>query len=150
MNKLVKIVLVIFCLIGIYVFLMSISPKKYRVENKNPPVLNVIKLKEPTASGQPTVMDMAKEVVVEFDGKSFSPETVSLKAGGRLTINNKSNVNMWPASNDHPTHKLYPEFDSLKPILPGESYTLILSKAGTWGYHDHLQPTIKGQIVIYP
>lgn len=55
---------------------------------------------------------------------------------------------MWVASDPHPQHSDLPEFDSLKAIPQGESYLYTFTQKGTWGYHDHLNPSALGTIVV--
>jgi plastocyanin len=95
--------------------------------------------------------DMGPDVLVvqvNFDGTSFSPNTVNIKAGDIVVFKNNSQQDFWPASNPHPIHTDYPEFDAKKNIPPGGKYQFQFEKVGTWGYHDHLNPSITGTIVV--
>lgn len=86
--------------------------------------------------------------VVEFTDDGFEPSTLTVKAGDTVKFENKSSDDFWPASNDHPTHLLYPGFDAKKPILSGDSYSFTFTKTGTWGYHNHLEPDVQGTIIV--
>lgn len=79
---------------------------------------------------------------------SYSPNEVTLKVGEAITFTNKSSANRWPASNIHPTHELYPEFDPKRELKPGESWTFTFQNKGKWRMHDHLAPYIKGTISV--
>ena len=85
---------------------------------------------------------------IDFDGKSFSPATVSIKLGDIVIFRNKSQQNFWPASSAHPTHSEYPEFDAKAAIAPGKSFDFKFTKLGTWKFHDHLSPSSTGSIVV--
>jgi plastocyanin len=86
--------------------------------------------------------------VVEITDDGFEPSTLTVSSGDTVTFENKSSDDAWPASNVHPTHQLYPGFDAKKPLLSGESYSFTFTKAGSWGYHNHLEPDEQGTIVV--
>lgn len=87
-------------------------------------------------------------VEVVYDGSGFNPTALDIKQGDIVIFKNNSNVDFWPASDNHPTHTLYPEFDAKKPIGPGGSYQFTFNKVGSWGYHDHLNPAAKGVVHV--
>ena len=87
-------------------------------------------------------------VEVDFDGSGFTPATVSIKAGDYVFFKNKSGVDFWPASDPHPTHTDYPGFDAGHPIAPGGEYKFQFNKVGSWGYHNHLQPSEHGIVKV--
>lgn len=79
---------------------------------------------------------------------SFSPQTITINQGDTVVFENVDAQDRWPASNIHPTHEIYPEFDPKKPIPANTSWQFTFNKAGTWKYHDHLLPTISGTVVV--
>ncbi len=85
---------------------------------------------------------------VRMGADGFSPETLTVEAGETVTFENTGDDDRWPASNVHPTHELYPEFDARKAVLPDESYSFTFERPGRWGYHDHLNPDLQGTIVV--
>lgn len=85
---------------------------------------------------------------VDFDGTAFTPKTTTIKNGDIVVFKNNSDTAFWPASNNHPTHTLYPEFDPKKAIPAGEKFEFKFIKTGTWGFHDHLSPSITGTIIV--
>jgi plastocyanin len=97
-----------------------------------------------------------RTVTVAFTGSGFSPATATINKGDTVIFKNESNTQVWPASNNHPTHLLYPTrggcvgstFDACRGIPPGESWSFKFDYAGTWGYHDHMNPNNKGTIVV--
>lgn len=90
--------------------------------------------------------EVVAEIVMGQDG--YEPNTVTLKAGQALRFVNKSSGNRWPASNIHPTHELYPEFDPKKELKPGETWTFTFHNKGTWRMHDHLFSYMKGIVTV--
>ncbi|MDP3726055.1 MAG: hypothetical protein Q8R36_02565, partial [bacterium] len=58
----------------------------------------------------------------------------------------------------HPTHALYSEqseedcigssFDACEEIPPGSSWVFIFNETGSWGYHNHLEASHRGTIVV--
>jgi len=47
----------------------------------------------------------------------------------------------------HPTHLEYPPLN-LGVIKPGESKSLTFPEAGTYKYHDHLNPSLFGSVTV--
>lgn len=99
-----------------------------------------------TQKPAPTNGKVVATIVMNDDG--YSPNEVTLKTGEAITFVNKSGSNRWPASNIHPTHDLYPEFDPKRELKPGESWTFTFKNKGKWRMHDHLAPYIKGTISV--
>lgn len=89
---------------------------------------------------------LVSEVV--YDGTKFAPASLSIKAGDVVVFKNSSQVDFWPASNPHPAHTDYPEFDAKKPVPPGGTFQFKFLKPGTWGYHNHLQPAATGVVKV--
>lgn len=85
---------------------------------------------------------------IEITKDSFKPQEVSVEQNSLVQFKNADTAYHWPASNFHPTHKLYPEFDPLKGLRPGETWQFIPKKAGIWKYHDHLFPHIRGTLIV--
>ncbi len=101
----------------------------------------------------------SNNVTVTYDGANFSPSTVSIPVGGSVTW--VAQGQMWVASNAHPVHTGYDGTDRtthcatgytgaapLDQCAPGTSYTFTFGKAGTWDYHNHLNPSAMGSVVV--
>ncbi len=99
----------------------------------------------PSSISTPEVTNTATVLMKE---DRFEPENLTVKKGTTVTFKNEDKVARWPASNIHPTHTIYPEFDPLKPIEPGQQWSFKFDKVGTWKDHDHLIPSIRGIITI--
>ncbi len=86
------------------------------------------------------------EVVLTEDG--YKPEKITIKKGDTVTFTTKRNQFHWPASNLHPIHDIYPEFDPKEPVSSDKSWSFRFDKVGTWKFHDHLSPYYTGTIIV--
>lgn len=87
--------------------------------------------------------------VVIYTDSGFSPGTLTIKQGQTVTFENQSSSGMSVASNPHPTHTDYPEFDQYKSSQRGQqTYTFTFEKVGRWGFHNHLNPSSGGTIIV--
>ena len=90
-------------------------------------------------------------VTVSYTDDGFSPETVTVASGKTITWKNDSSRTVQVGSNTHPTHTINQEITGDEftiALAPGESKTVTVTKAGSWGYHDHLKPSIVGTVVV--
>ena len=87
-------------------------------------------------------------VVVHMTDEGFEPGKVKVDAGEAIVFENVDDEGHWPASNDHPTHEIYPALDPKKPIQPGTSWSVTLDRPGEWGYHDHMNPYMTGEVIV--
>ena len=55
---------------------------------------------------------------------------------------------MWVASAVHPTHQLLPGFDRAQKRVSGGTYDYAFVKVGTWKYHNHVNPSDTGAVVV--
>lgn len=78
----------------------------------------------------------------------FQPDTITIKKGDTVLFNSTAKNFYWPASDIHPTHGIYPEFDPKRPIAPDETWSFKFDRVGTWRFHDHLQANITGAITV--
>lgn len=86
-------------------------------------------------------------VAVSITSSGSSPSTVTVKAGTVVTWTNSSGGDIRVASDPHPTHTDLPGLDS-STLANGDSYSFTFTKVGIWGYHDHLDPTVKGSVTV--
>ncbi|MBI2051505.1 cupredoxin domain-containing protein [Candidatus Roizmanbacteria bacterium] len=95
-----------------------------------------------------TSSNAVQSAVVTITDRGFSPKSLTVKRGAKVSFKNAAEDARWPASNIHPTHRIYPEFDPKKPVNPGETWSFVFQKAGIWRYHDHLFPSQAGTITV--
>jgi len=91
-----------------------------------------------------------RQYEVTLTPSGFEPQELTIRSGDTVIFRNTTDRAFWPASNFHPSHKLYPEFDPQKPIAAGGSWGFHFSEAGVWRYHDHLNSRHTAVIVVQP
>lgn len=103
-----------------------------------------------------------KTVTVTYTQNGFSPSPVNVRVGDTVRFVNDSGRSFWPASAFHPTHTAYPGsnitkcgtgeesriFDACKALASGESYSFAFTEIGTWNYHDHMNASRFGSVVV--
>lgn len=97
----------------------------------------------------PTTPPAMTEHTVTYTDSGFSPSTITINAGESITFINNSSDQMSVASNPHPAHTIYPEFDQYKTSQQGAlEFTFAFTKVGTWKYHNHLNPGDGGTVIV--
>lgn len=97
----------------------------------------------------PTTIGTGNTVNVVITDSGFVPEVVDIAVGDTVAwTNNRTSVNVWPASDDHPTHTKLPGFDALRGIDKGQTYQFTFAQPGEWRYHDHLHPAVEGTVRV--
>ena len=86
--------------------------------------------------------------VIKMTQNGFEPQSVTVDQNQTIIFLNEDSKDRWPASNNHPVHDIYPEFDPKKPISPGGSWPFKPKKAGEWKFHDHLNPHMRGTLIV--
>ncbi|MEM7253519.1 MAG: cupredoxin domain-containing protein [Pseudomonadota bacterium] len=89
-----------------------------------------------------------ESIDIVYVGGTFSPPQVELERGAEVVFSNSSDRPVWPASNIHPTHDIYPEFDPKAPIPPGGEWRFVPDRSGAWRFHNHLAADEGGMIVV--
>lgn len=88
------------------------------------------------------------EAVVEMTEDGFVPEHITVKKGTKVRFVNKDKYAHWPASDLHPSHTIYPEFDPKKPIKAEDQWSFTFERVGDWAMHDHIAPYMTGIITV--
>lgn len=100
-------------------------------------------------------------VTITYTNAGFTPATVTVRAGTRVTFVNQSTENMLVASAPHPTHQGYDgttmtqhcaagytgpaPFDQCS---AGSTFSFIFTKVGTWPYHNHASAGNRGTVIV--
>ncbi len=100
---------------------------------------------ESTSSG--TSGAMMAETAVTVSATGFSPQNVTIKAGGSVTWMNSDSANHQVNSDPHPTHTAYSPLN-IGLLKPGDKKSLTFPTPGTYKYHDHLNPSSTGTITV--
>ncbi len=88
------------------------------------------------------------EAIIIMKEDDYYPSEITVKTGTKVIFKNESEYGTWPASDLHPSHGIYSEFDSKGVVKPGDSWSFQFDKPGTWGMHDHLAPYIVGKVTV--
>jgi len=89
-----------------------------------------------------------REHVIELRQDGFYPEKITIRQGDTIRFTTTLGQPFWPASNIHPTHTIYPEFDPKESILPKDSWSFEFTEPGLWKYHDHIHANYTGKITV--
>lgn len=112
--------------------------------------------------GEGRVDEMMVEHTVVYSEAGYAPKELTIKKGERVTFRNESSKETWPASAMHPSHAAYPGssigkcgtaeedtiFDACRGLKQGEEWSFIFDQVGTWGYHDHMNSSMYGKIMV--
>lgn len=96
---------------------------------------------------------------ITYNGTSYSPSEVTIKKGGTVHWTNTSNEGMWVASAQHPSHTVYsgttrqehcPDTSgtAFDQCVSGNSFSFTFEKVGTWSFHNHLNASAWGKVVV--
>lgn len=92
---------------------------------------------------------MNKDInVVTVTQSGFSPKSVTIKAGDTVTWMNSDSASHTVSSDPHPTHTLFPVLNKVGLINAGDKKSLQFTTAGTFTYHDHLNPSSTGSVTV--
>ena len=93
-------------------------------------------------------MPLGEAVYVTRTGEGYVPREITINKGDVVIWQNESGQFHWPASDIHPTHSIYSDFDPRRPVADDEEWSFQFLKAGTWKYHDHLRANLTGMITV--
>lgn len=105
-------------------------------------VVSVIARKQP-----PTGPDKVSLLTVTIEQNRFFPTSLTVKQGDTVTFTSNDSTSHQLASDPHPAHTGYSPLNA-GIIATGSSITVRFTKKGSFGYHDHLNPSITGKIVV--
>lgn len=88
------------------------------------------------------------ELTIVYNNEGFSPRELKIKKGQTVKFINQSDRKMWVASDNHPAHEIYPEFDQKEITERGATYEFKFEKSGNWGYHNHTFSNHIGIIIV--
>ena len=83
-----------------------------------------------------------------MDETGFTPATVRVAPVSTVNFVTTGQGSHWPALAVHPTHQMLAGFDAFKPLATGETYSYTFAQAGTWAFHDHLNPSLIGSVIV--
>ena len=89
----------------------------------------------------------AKTWTIEITSNGFNPSSMIIDGGDTITFKNFDTKSHDIESNPHPIHNQNLEMN-LGIISPGQEKSVTLNGQGSYGYHDHLDSTKTGQIIV--
>jgi amicyanin len=109
----------------------------------NTPVTNTPKAPVQTTPKTPTIpkIPATSNVSVSINNFAFSPSTISVKVGSKVTWTNNDSVSHTVTS-DSGTSINSPT------LSPGQSYSVTFANAGSMSYHCTIHPSMHGTIVV--
>ena len=102
---------------------------------------------ESTESDTGDSMTTGEESSITLTEDGFSPREITIKAGDKVVWVNNSGARATVDSSVHPTHRDYPKLN-LGIFEDGEEHSLVFDEAGTYNYHDHLNASKFGTVVV--
>lgn len=138
-KNLMLLVLAIVVLVGGY---FGFNALRKAPEVTTPPVVSE---SSPTSSTATDAAEVSNMVTIDQTG--FSPSEIKVKVGDTVSWINSDTKMHNVSSSPHPTHTDYPPLN-LGNVSPGAKVSLMFDKAGTYKYHDHLNPTLLGTVTV--
>jgi hypothetical protein len=113
----------------------------------------------PPPQTTPSAPTLPYSATIIYDGGRFIPDEVTIVEGGTVRfINNSEYVKMWIASNNHPTHTIYPiktdsdckgsSFDQCASVGLSGSWSFKFDRFGDWGFHNHERGKDTGKVHV--
>jgi|SRR5664279_5349880 len=84
---------------------------------------------------------------ITYSDSGFSPSTTTVKSGDTVAIKNTSSNDMQLDSNPHPIHTDDTDLN-VGPVSAGQTKTFTVTKTGTFGFHNHLNPGDTATIIV--
>jgi len=111
-------------------------------------LLNIRTNNTVTSNTSKTAGAIPKIAVVDITKSGFVPSTLSISVDTRVIWVNEDVAPHLPAADPYPTHSQLPSLVAPRALGQKETYSFLFTKAGTVQYHDDLNPTLTGTIVI--
>lgn len=99
------------------------------------------------ATSTPSAVPAQEQNMIELTTSGFSPSSLTIKAGDKVTWINKSGTDAIVNSSPHPQHTDYPPLN-LGTFPDGGTLSLTFDKPGTYKYHNHLNTRQFGTIIV--
>ena len=99
-----------------------------------------VKIESPQVAG-----DVVEVVLTE---SGYEPREITIPVGTTVRFSTTVNRPFWPASNLHPSHEIYSEFDPREPIPSDGSWSFTFNRVGVWNMHDHIRSYFTGSITV--
>lgn len=144
-TTLVTIVIAVLLLAAVAAIALNAPAKKTGTANSNNTQTTESETSEASETPEATTSEPTATIVYTDDG--FEPEEVTIKAGDTVRIENKSSLSLSFNSDDHPSHTDISELN-VNDVPEGGSRDFVVTKAGTWGFHNHDNASHEGKIIV--
>lgn len=91
---------------------------------------------------------LQSQTVVTLTESGFYPSELEITEGDTIRFVSKTGYDFWPASDSHPGHTDYPDFDPRQPVPADQEWQHTFSEAGVYNYHDHINPLFEGVVLV--
>ena len=108
--------------------------------------------KSPTTSTAKTAVtntnaDVKVVATINYTNNGFSPSLTTVKSGDVVAVTNSSSSDLQMQSDPHPTHTDDTDLN-VGLVSAGGTKNFTATKIGTFGFHNHLNPSDTAKIVI--
>ncbi len=135
-KKFVVVTILVLIIVGVIVAGVFVRMKS---DNK--------KTAEPASTTSPSETREVAKVSITPGG--FLPATIKVKVGTQVNWTNDDSANHQIAADPFKTHEMLPELYDEEPIGPNDSFGFTFEKAGTYTYHDELNPgKFSGTVIV--
>jgi len=84
---------------------------------------------------------------ITYSNDGFSPAQTTVSSGDTVAIKNTSSSTMNLDSDPHPVHTDDSDLN-VGAVDAGQTKTFVVTKKGSFGFHNHLDPSQRGNITI--
>lgn len=139
-----------FIIVGVVALLLAVVVFALNAPTKAPASTST-DTPQQTQTTTPTTNPGAEEqeaaATIVYMDSGFEPSTITVKSGDTVRIENKSSMPLSFNSDDHPSHTKQSELN-IGDVPKGGSREFVVTKVGTWGYHNHENSTDTGTIKV--
>lgn len=95
------------------------------------------------------VMTGKNEITINMENIKFSPSTMVISRGTKVTWKNMDDVVHFVNTDAHPSHNVLLSLNSLD-LKKGDSYSYTFEEKGEWGFHcsAHVPQKMTGRIIV--
>ena len=143
-NTTIAVVVVLVLIVGGWYLTRPKQPAVPSADTTQPPAST--ETAPPSSASEGAMMKEDKNLV-KVSATGFTPQNLTVKVGDTVAWMNSDSADHTVNSAPHPTHTVYPPLN-LGVIKPGDKKTLTFPTAGTYKYHDHLNPSLFGSVTV--
>jgi plastocyanin len=133
--------IIVVLIIAVVAIFILIQPKSQTSLTATPTTVQQIVATATATAPQGEVVE------VIYANDMFDPATVTVKKGDTVKFVNQGASQAKIESDPHPTHLDNPDLN-LGLLDIGKSLSVIMNKVGTWKYHNDLNTTERGEIIV--